>query len=99
MDTQSIQLNSQAGRNDPCPCGSGKKYKKCCLSKDEEKEQLKQELENIKDVTDEFFTTKEYIEESGYPVTMFDHLLLEMLNIIGEILHEYHKFRTLDMTH
>ena len=22
-------------RNDPCPCGSGKKYKKCCLSKSE----------------------------------------------------------------
>ncbi|QFU25091.1 DUF1186 domain-containing protein [Shewanella eurypsychrophilus] len=22
----------QAGRNDPCPCGSGKKYKKCCLN-------------------------------------------------------------------
>jgi len=21
----------QAGRNDPCPCGSGKKYKRCCL--------------------------------------------------------------------
>lgn len=21
------------GRNDPCPCGSGKKYKKCCLIK------------------------------------------------------------------
>jgi len=21
---------SQAGRNDPCPCGSGKKYKRCC---------------------------------------------------------------------
>ena len=21
-------------RNDPCPCGSGKKYKKCCLNKD-----------------------------------------------------------------
>ncbi|MDO9341390.1 MAG: SEC-C metal-binding domain-containing protein [Bacteroidales bacterium] len=21
------------GRNDPCPCGSGKKYKKCCLMK------------------------------------------------------------------
>ena len=20
------------GRNEPCPCGSGKKYKKCCLS-------------------------------------------------------------------
>ncbi|MCC5890622.1 MAG: SEC-C domain-containing protein [Alkalibacterium sp.] len=23
------------GRNDPCHCGSGKKYKKCCLVKDE----------------------------------------------------------------
>ena len=26
---------SNIGRNDPCPCGSGKKYKKCCLGKDE----------------------------------------------------------------
>ncbi len=24
---------SKTGRNDPCPCGSGKKYKKCCLNK------------------------------------------------------------------
>ena len=23
------------GRNDPCPCGSGKKYKKCCLNKEQ----------------------------------------------------------------
>ena len=23
-----------AGRNDPCPCGSGRKFKKCCLGKD-----------------------------------------------------------------
>ena len=22
--------NAKVGRNDPCPCGSGKKYKKCC---------------------------------------------------------------------
>jgi preprotein translocase subunit SecA len=25
--------DGKVGRNDPCPCGSGKKYKKCCLSK------------------------------------------------------------------
>lgn len=25
--------NGSIGRNDPCPCGSGKKYKKCCLQK------------------------------------------------------------------
>ena len=24
----------KVGRNDPCPCGSGKKYKKCCLKKE-----------------------------------------------------------------
>ena len=24
---------TKVGRNDPCPCGSGKKYKKCCLAK------------------------------------------------------------------
>ena len=23
----------KVGRNEPCPCGSGKKYKKCCLNK------------------------------------------------------------------
>ncbi len=27
---------SKIGRNDPCHCGSGKKYKKCCLAKDEQ---------------------------------------------------------------
>jgi len=25
----------KTGRNDPCPCGSGKKYKRCCLAKDQ----------------------------------------------------------------
>jgi len=27
------QTTYKVGRNDPCPCGSGKKYKKCCLNK------------------------------------------------------------------
>lgn len=29
---QPIQADKakQTGRNDPCPCGSGKKFKKCC---------------------------------------------------------------------
>ena len=26
--------DSKVGRNDPCPCGSGRKYKKCCLKAD-----------------------------------------------------------------
>lgn len=25
-------VSNKIGRNDPCPCGSGKKYKKCCAA-------------------------------------------------------------------
>src|SRR5665647_403454 len=28
-------MNMKPGRNDPCSCGSGKKYKNCCLGKAE----------------------------------------------------------------
>jgi hypothetical protein len=31
MPTSTTQAHPKLGRNDPCPCGSGKKYKKCCL--------------------------------------------------------------------
>ena len=31
------------GRNDPCHCGSGKKYKQCCLAKDEAAERTARE--------------------------------------------------------
>ena len=27
---QTIVSDKKVGRNEPCPCGSGKKYKKCC---------------------------------------------------------------------
>ena len=27
---QAARAVNKVGRNDPCPCGSGKKYKKCC---------------------------------------------------------------------
>jgi preprotein translocase subunit SecA len=27
---QAARKDKKVGRNDPCPCGSGKKYKKCC---------------------------------------------------------------------
>ncbi len=29
-----VRAGPKIGRNDPCPCGSGKKYKKCCLGKE-----------------------------------------------------------------
>jgi uncharacterized protein YecA (UPF0149 family) len=30
ITTKDISLTKTISRNDPCPCGSGKKYKKCC---------------------------------------------------------------------
>jgi uncharacterized protein len=32
-EARSNPVHPGIGRNDPCPCGSGKKYKKCCLGK------------------------------------------------------------------
>lgn len=29
-NTKPIKVEKKVGRNEPCPCGSGKKYKKCC---------------------------------------------------------------------
>ena len=31
---QPVRKEHKVGPNDPCPCGSGKKYKKCCMQKD-----------------------------------------------------------------
>ena len=28
-----VRVGKKIGRNDPCPCGSGKKYKHCCMNK------------------------------------------------------------------
>jgi len=27
---KTVKVDNKVGRNDPCPCGSGKKFKKCC---------------------------------------------------------------------
>ena len=29
-ETPEATQSTKVGRNDPCPCGSGKKYKRCC---------------------------------------------------------------------
>ena len=34
--SRTVHVEKRPGRNDPCHCGSGKKYKNCCLKKDQE---------------------------------------------------------------
>jgi len=76
-------MAEKVGRNDPCPCGSGLKYKKCCLPKDRQREKLEEEAENkelmeayeeveeIEEVADEDairFYTSEFVQ-NGYSIT------------------------------
>jgi hypothetical protein len=37
IETMSPTTGARPGRNEPCHCGSGRKYKQCCLDKDEAK--------------------------------------------------------------
>ncbi|MBN1945269.1 MAG: SEC-C domain-containing protein [Bradymonadales bacterium] len=41
------------GRNDPCPCGSGLKYKKCCARKDEIEHRVAEHIRQVDEVLDE----------------------------------------------
>jgi len=37
-----VVYSHDIGRNDPCPCGSGKKFKNCCYDKAKKKKWLSQ---------------------------------------------------------
>jgi len=69
-------VSSKVGRNDPCPCGSGLKYKRCCLPKGEDRarfelqatraEQLLERLHAVVlDMELEFATHRRNGETSG----------------------------------
>ena len=77
-------VTGKVGRNDPCPCGSGKKYKKCCLkSNDEEVHRELQEkklselyakLNNLNDKllkksNEYFYATATFAEAMDFTVT------------------------------
>ncbi len=91
MDKNVIRLYSKVDRNSPCPCGSGKKYKKCCLSKHEGEERIRRRLETPETVSDKYFSVVEYIKKSDYPLTRFDYFLIEILNISGSMISVYQK--------
>lgn len=52
----------KVGRNDPCPCGSGKKYKKCCLRKTDE-QRLAEAIVNSNTITKK----ERYIKQCLHP--------------------------------
>jgi tetratricopeptide (TPR) repeat protein len=54
-------LERPPGRNDPCPCGSGKKYKRCCLSVDA----LQRSVRTFDDILAEVYTADEVGDGAG----------------------------------
>ncbi|MDA1275189.1 MAG: SEC-C metal-binding domain-containing protein [Verrucomicrobia bacterium] len=68
---------ARVGRNDPCPCGSGQKYKKCCIEKDQERlhasssapGMTKEELREHKEL---LLTEDELIQMRSYELARLD---------------------------
>ncbi len=67
--------NSKINRNDPCHCGSGTKYKKCCLKKDEEIS-LKNICKGYNQMTAEF---EETLDERTAGEIAHDNIVLSEL--------------------
>jgi hypothetical protein len=65
---------SRAGRNDPCPCGSGRKYKKCCLDK------------NRAVPADSYPATSMKLEPEILPRLWDEDAVAEDCGILGEIM-------------
>lgn len=47
IDTGEQIKSEKIGRNDLCPCGSGKKYKRCCLDKQNQQEKKEKVNESL----------------------------------------------------
>lgn len=89
MQNKIIQFPVKIGRNDPCHCGSGKKYKNCCMRKGEEERLLEAGFTKTETIIDKYFSVREYIGVAGYPVTRFDYFLIEISNISAGCIHFY----------
>jgi hypothetical protein len=61
---QGENMTDKIGRNDPCHCGSGKKYKKCCMTKDKEEKKNAKVSVGLPPHDKYIFDSKEEILES-----------------------------------
>lgn len=64
---RSLSSGVKVGRNDPCPCGSGRKYKKCHLAADEAERASQREIERDHDVDAELAR-----ELTAYAIARFE---------------------------
>jgi len=64
-----LRKEPKISRNASCPCGSGKKYKKCCLIKQEEyaakQLEARRMIENVKETADKGKIEKEEVVQDS----------------------------------
>lgn len=64
----------KVGRNDPCPCGSGKKFKRCCSERVQEQERLRLEDERERVAAELAALEAEVAEDDEYE-RLSEHVL------------------------
>lgn len=73
---------TKIGRNDPCPCGSGKKYKHCCLA-EENRESRKSLAQQIREEMEEKLCDRRF--ESLEEANDFIARITERKNLVSQI--------------
>ncbi len=87
---------NKIGRNDPCLCGSGKKYKKCCMNAKKSKKSLKQVYKEKYDIILKEPHQIEGIKKSGKLLLSILDKVEKMIkpgittNMINDLVHEAH---------
>jgi len=87
------------GRNEPCPCGSGKKYKKCCLKQDEERLRNSSEVpgitrQEIQEHPEMFLTADRLKAMRAHELVKLDYSALprELLHVLFDQLLIFNEF-------
>jgi hypothetical protein len=81
--TSTNNIDYNVGRNDKCPCGSGKKYKKCCLNK------KNQPLQSIKPIA----CKPEYNKFTKAEINQFYMIWSRFLNFVNKVYCQYYGFK------
>ena len=82
-ESGTIRKEKKIGRNDPCPCGSGKKYKFCCLNKPADEMDLIESLEERGKCLKSYpYTGQERVEGRIYLADYFDEVSIEIDKIL-----------------
>jgi hypothetical protein len=64
-------MSAKPGRNDPCPCGSGKKFKRCCLPRQQEAARETAQRETL------FTEYEDELDETGFDTDDLQHDFLD----------------------